>query len=285
VTDGVTNTGIIEPGEFHRLMQRYDVRVFGFLMGNSANWPLMRAITETSGGFYASVSNADDIIGQIMLAKTKITFEALHDVSLKITGVSVSDVTDEIFAKVYRGQQLVIFGRYATAGAARVTLKARVTGEDKAYTTSFTFPAVDTENPELERLWALARIEQLEAQARIGALATTEMEGMIRDLGVTYQLVTDYTSMVVLADTAFAERSIARRNQARLAQERQAQAVRAQQPARPTRVDQTSPTFHQPAPSVGGGAIDPLTGGLALGLAGLAVVAMARRRAPRGTRA
>ena len=156
-------------------------------MGNSANWPLMRTITESSGGFYASVSNADDIIGQIMLAKSKITFEALHDVSLNITGVPVSDLTDDVFAKVYRGQQLVIFGRYAQAGTARVTLKARLTGEDRAYTTSFTFPAVDTENPELERLWALARVAQLEARGRIGALAAAEMEGMIRDLGVTYQ--------------------------------------------------------------------------------------------------
>jgi Ca-activated chloride channel family protein len=278
VTDGVTNTGIIEPREFHRLMQRYDVRVFGFLMGNSANWPLMRTITDTSGGFYAAVSNDDDIIGQIMLAKSKVTVEALHNVSLKITGVSVAEVTDDVFAKVYRGQQLVIFGRYTKAGEARVTLKARLTGEDRAYTTTFTFPAVDTESPELERLWALARIEQLEAQSFIGALPSTEMEGMIRHLGVTYQLVTDYTSMVVLADAAFAERGIERRNQARVAQERQAQAVRAQQPARPLRVDHSSPAFTQPAPSVGGGAIDPLTGGMALSLAGLAAAAMARRR-------
>ncbi|MEZ5364030.1 MAG: hypothetical protein R2748_17245 [Bryobacterales bacterium] len=47
------------------------MRVFGFLMGNSANWPLMRTIADSSGGFYTSVSNADDIVGQILLAKDK----------------------------------------------------------------------------------------------------------------------------------------------------------------------------------------------------------------------
>jgi Ca-activated chloride channel family protein len=73
ITDGVTNTGTLERRDFHRLMQRYDMRVFGFLMGNSANWPLMRTITEASDGFYACVSNADDIVGRIMLAKSKIT--------------------------------------------------------------------------------------------------------------------------------------------------------------------------------------------------------------------
>jgi len=278
VTDGVTNTGVIDPRDFYRLMQQYDVRVFGFLMGNNANWPLMRTITEASGGFFASVSNADDIIGQIMLAKSKITFEALHDVAVKISGVDASDLTEDFFGKVYRGQQLVMFGRYTQAGEAQVTLKARLTGDDKTYITRFTFPNIDTENPEIERLWALARIEQTEALSQIGTVSASEAEASIRDLGLTYQLVTDHTSMVVLADEAFAERGIERRNQERVAREHQAQAQRAQQPARTTRVDQSNPAFNGSAPSVGGGAVDPLTAGIALSLAGLSLAAWRRRR-------
>jgi Ca-activated chloride channel family protein len=83
VTDAVTNTGIVDPRRFHELMKQYDVRVFGFLMGNSANWPLMRLVCDASGGFYAPISNADDVIGQLMLAKSKITHEALHDAEFK----------------------------------------------------------------------------------------------------------------------------------------------------------------------------------------------------------
>ena len=48
----VANEGIVDPKEFYALLKKYDVRVFGFLMGNNANWPLMRLIAETSGGFY-----------------------------------------------------------------------------------------------------------------------------------------------------------------------------------------------------------------------------------------
>jgi len=55
VTDGVANQGIVQPAAFHQLLQKVDVRVFGFLMGNSANWPLMRTIAGASGGFYAGV--------------------------------------------------------------------------------------------------------------------------------------------------------------------------------------------------------------------------------------
>ena len=137
VTDAVTNTGVIHPKKFVELMKNYDVRVFGFLMGNSANWPLMRTISETSGGFYAGVSNADDIIGQIALAKSKITHEALHDARLSISGGDVHETTSLVLKKVYRGQQLVFFGRYDKAGPATVTLKTRLSGADKTYQTRF----------------------------------------------------------------------------------------------------------------------------------------------------
>ncbi len=183
---------------------------------------------------------------------------------------------------------MVIFGRYANGGEAQVRLKTSLTGEDKMYTTQFNFPNTDTAHPEIERLWALARIEQFDALVRIDAMSAAEAKAQTLKLGVDYQLVTDETAMAVLSDAAFAERGIERRNQARVARERQAQAQRAPQPARPTRVDQPKPMFSQPAPSIrrdagrrgggGGGAIDPATAVLALNLAGFSALAWARRR-------
>jgi len=279
VTDGVTNTGIVEPREFHELMKQYDVRVFSFLMGNSANWPLMRTISESTGGYYTGVSNDDDIIGQIMTAKGKIVYESLHDATLKVSGVKVLDSTKDLFQKVYRGQQLVMFGRYEKGGDAQVSLRARLSGEDKVYSTRFQFPDIQTANPEIERLYALGRIEELETMRNIGAMETGEAESAIRDLGLNYQLVTDYTSMVVLTDAAFAERGIERRNQSRVAREVQARMVRAQQPIQDWRVDSTQPAFSHPSPSTGGGAIDPITAGIILlGLAGMALGGLRRRR-------
>jgi Ca-activated chloride channel family protein len=266
VTDAVTNTGVVDPKEFHKLMKNYDVRVFGFLMGNSANWPLMRTIAEASGGFYASVSNSDDIIGQILLAKSKITFECLHDAALKITGVKVFDATDEIIGKVYRGQQLVIFGRYAEGGRANVTMKARMTGQDKTYSTSFDFPSIDTENPEVERLWAMNRIEEIENLQNAGIMPTGEAEDAIKNLGLEYQLVTDYTSMVVLPDEVFDHYGIDRKNKMRVETERQAQAIRTNQPPKSRQVDQEKKMFDFPSPDLGIGAFDPITALIALAL-------------------
>lgn len=271
ITDGVTNEGIVDPKEFHKLLKQYDVRVFGFLMGNNANWPLMRLIAETSGGFYSAVSNDDDIIGQIMLAKQRITSEALHDAVLAVDGVKVFDKTDEVIGKIYRGQQLVIFGRYQKGGTANVTLKAKLTGKDETYRTTFEFPDVAAEHPELERMWALDRIEQAVMKEMAGALPPEEAEHFIRDTGVKYQLVTDYTSMVVLSDDVFEKRGIARNNKQRIEVERNAQTARATQAPVNRRVDNSAPMFKGKSHGLkGGGAFDPWMALLAL-LAAVAV--------------
>lgn len=261
VTDGVVNTGVVDPPAFQKLLARNDIRFFGFLMGNSSNWPLMQLMAQSSGGFYAAVSNNDDIVGQILLAKSKITNECMHDVKLSINGVRTSDCTDGVFGKVYRGQQLVIFGRYDGGGEATIELNCRMTGEDKTYRTTFRFPDEALECPEIERMWAMDRVEAIQQQKMVGALPVKEAEQAIESLGVTYQIVTDETSMVVLSDDAFAQRGIERRNQQRTAAEQAAQAQRNAQPVRSNRADEAQPMFSGNAPTPtgnGAGAIDPV---------------------------
>ena len=286
VTDGVTNTGVIDPVEFHKLSQQHDIRIFGFLLGNSSNWLLMRTVCERSGGFYAGVSNADDILGQIMMAKSKILHESLHDAEFKIKGVKTFNTTGQMPGKIYRGEQLVMFGQYEKGGEAELVLNARLTGEDKTYRTTFNFPDVDTENPEIERLWALDQIEQFELQANTGKIPASESKHAIRDLGLNYQMVTDETSMLVLADEAFERHGIERKNQQRVAREQSAQSARHAAPAATNRrVDTAKPFTPKKAPRFsggseggGGGAFPPLAALLMALFAGIAATFGRTRR-------
>lgn len=264
VTDGVTNTGIIDPAKFYDLLKQYDLRVFGFLMGNSSNWPLMRSICEASDGFYTTVSNSDDIVGKILQAKSKVTHECLHDISVKISGVKTYNVTQNFAGKIFRGQQLVLFGRYDKGGRAKIRLEANFTSEDHDYVTEYDFPEVSTTHPEIERLWAMSQIEEIELLQSIGRQPESEARDAIADLGVKYQLVTDETSMLVLRDEAFEKHGIERRNLTRTEREHQAQAQRNTQPVQNHRVDSNNPMFQYNAPSIGGGG-----GGGAFGLEAL----------------
>jgi Ca-activated chloride channel family protein len=163
------------------------------------------------------------LLGQVRLAKSKLTHESLHDARLELSSVQVSETTDFDLGKVYRGQQLVVFGRYAAGGVADVKLHSRLGNRDKTYSARLTFPDVAEGSPELERLWALDSIHALQKQALLGLMPPAEASARVRKLGVDYQLVTAETSMLVLDDQGFTDQGIARNNQARSDAEHAAQ--------------------------------------------------------------
>ncbi len=256
VTDGVANVGETAQHKFIDLIKQKDIRLFTFMMGNSANKPLLDGLTQASGGFGASISNSDDIAGQILSAVSKVSHEAMHGVQLDIAGIKTADLTPAEIGSLYRGQQLVLMGHYWGDGLAEVTLTSRISGQPKEYRTSFAFPASTAENPEIERLWAYASIEELQQQINnVGERDDTKQA--ITDLALEYSLVTEYTSMIVVRDEVFQSHGITRSNRDRLAVEHAAQQQRAQNAPTSRRVDQHQPMYKQSRPTLGGGAFDP----------------------------
>jgi len=252
VTDGVANVGETQQKKFLALLDQYDVRLFTFILGNSANRPLLEVLTKASNGFALNISNSDDIVGQLLLATSKVNHQALHGVKLKIDGVRVSDLTPDRIGSLYRGQQLVMLGRYRAGGQARVRLTGKRSGQHKVYTTTFHFPEVATDNPELERLWAYAKIRDImDEMADFGEEA--DLKQAVIDLGIEYGLVTDYTAMVVMREQIFAQRGIERRNQQRLDTEHAAQQQRSQAAPQSRRVDEQQPMYSNHRPSFTGG--------------------------------
>ena len=279
VTDGVANVGETRQRAFIERVAKQDVRLFTFIMGNSANRPLLEAMTRESGGTAIAVSNNDDIVGAVLAATSKVTHEAMYGVRLEIDGLRVADLTPARPASLYRGEQLVLFGHYWGDGPADVTLTARISGQPVTYRTRFDFPSVAAANPEIERLWAYAAIEErLQELEDFGADA--DLEQAVVDLAVEHGLVTPYTSMVVVREEVYAQLGIGRRNQERLKIEATAREQRAARPAAERRVDQAQPMFQGARPSHGGGAgaIGPISLAFMLVPLGAALVASRRRR-------
>lgn len=248
ITDGEANVGVTEKKQFLKLMQKRDVRLFTAVMGNGANRNLLEAMTEVSNGFAISVSNSDDIVGKLKEFTSKVSFEAMHDIDLKISGVQTRDLTPKITKTLYRGEQLTVFGHYMGSGDAEVKLSAEISGERKTYKTRFNFPQEDSRNPEIERLWAYANI--LDMQDMVDYLGDdSEYKSAMIDTAVQYGLVTDHTSMVVMRDESFDARNIERHNKQRRTTEIAAAQQRAVQPVRSTRVDQATPAFQTPRAS------------------------------------
>lgn len=260
VTDGVANVGETKHKSYIELARKHDIRVFTFIMGNSANRPLLEALTRESNGFALTVSNSDDIIGKILQAKSKVNFESFNNVELKISGLKTYDVYPKRVGNLYRGQQLIVFGHYKGSGEVSVELSGRVSGKERIYNTKFDLDAYADSNPEIERLWAYSKIEDYMQQ--IDDFGDDDgLKNEIIKLGVNYGLVTDYTSMVVLEEEVYKELGIDRNNQKRLHKENDARKNRTQRGVKSNRVDNSSPMFsgNRPSMNIGVGAIDPIS--------------------------
>jgi len=242
VTDGVANVGPSDLTKFLKLMEPVDVRLFTAIMGNSANEPLLEGLTNHMEGFAMNVSNDDDIVGLMMQMISKVSHEAMHNLKVSIKGVRTRDITPEKFNRVYRGEQLVMFGKYSGDGTARLTINTEISGEKKQFESDVVFPKVNTDIPELERLWAYATIKAMQAQQDIVGETRDTRQG-ITDVALEHGLVTDYTSLIVVRDEIFAQEQIERKNAERVDREQQARQQRANSPVKSNQQDSNRPAF------------------------------------------
>lgn len=241
VTDGVANVGPATHAELMDLHRRYDFRLFPFVIGNSANRPLLEALAKDSGGFAMNISTGDDLIGKIMQAKAKVLNECIHDVDLAFKGKGIRDISPTRLGNLYMGEQRVVFGRYDQAGLVRIEMGGRIGGKAHTWTCEARLPETDTDNPEIERLFALSAIEEHMARIRDQG-KTPALRQAVVDLGTQYSLVTDYTAMVVMRQAEMETMGINGKNADRIRRERQAQARRAKGPVKTYRVDQNGGT-------------------------------------------
>jgi len=255
VTDGVTNVGKTDRKDFLNLMKKYDIRLFTFVIGNSANEPLMNKLAKESGGFAMNISNSDDITGRIMQAKVKVFNECIYNAELKIDGVKLNYLTPKKPSNLYMGQQFIAFGEYEGDGEITITFKGKIHGEYKNWKCTATLPAVAEENPEIERLFAYAAIEETMEKIRDEG-ESKKLVNTVKEFGTHYSLVTDYTSMIVLKKSEKEKYGITNKNCDRVKRERLASSNRA---AKSYRVDSGQKTFGgNSSHGIGTGPVGPI---------------------------
>ena len=226
VSDGVANTGPSEYRDFIEMAKSHDGRLFTFVMGNGANERLLGDLASLSGGFAKSVSVQDEVGAHLMLARDRMSHEALHGVNVELDGATV--MHPRRLPSLYLGQQLVVFGRYDKTGPSELRVSARISGELRTWTVPVVLPELDEANPELERLYALSAIADLERARWLDGASEGETRDAIVDMAVAYSLVTDHTAMVVVQEHRKSAYGLGSSNAERRARESQAATSRAQ---------------------------------------------------------
>lgn len=197
-------------------------RIFSFGIGNEINRPLLDRLAVETGGLADYLSGQDEIARKIGLMQVKLASPVAENLKLRIDGVEISDLCPQQVPNLYRGQQLVLLGRYRGAGEAKLSLSGNLLGKREALTATLDFPETNADNPEIERMWAWRKVDGLLSQIREHG-ESVDLKQQIVGLGTKYSIVTPYTAFLVLENEAAYQRfNIERRNLARVENERAA---------------------------------------------------------------
>ena len=217
--------------------RKNEVRIFSFGIGNDVNRPLLDRLSVETGGLADYLSGQDEIERKVRLMGAKLASPAAENLSVRFDGVEVFDVAPSKIPNLYRGQQLVLLGRYHKSGDAKLTLAGQFLGQPTTLTATLDFPEKDLDNPEIQRMWAWRMVDEKLSQVREHGESAGPISEVVA-LGTKYSIVTPYTAFLVLENEAAYQRfSIERLNarrteNERAAQDRQRQSDAQAQPAR-----------------------------------------------------
>ena len=175
-------------------------RVFPFGIGTDIHTRLLDRIAGRTGGFTQYVMPGERIDEKLASFARRIAHPVLTDLAVGVSGaVRLNRPTPRNLGALFRGEQLVRFGRYRGHGDAAVTLEGKVNGERVAITRELRFPERRKANAFVARLWATRRVGFLLDQIRLHGESDELREEVVR-LARRYGIVTPYTSYLILED-------------------------------------------------------------------------------------
>jgi Ca-activated chloride channel family protein len=229
LSDGMTETG--EQAVLLDLIRNRPSgsRVFCIGVGNDVNRPLLAQMADEAGGLAAFLSAKDDFRRQAEGFRRKLMRPAASQIKLSFDGSDVYDVEPKQLPSLYHGSPVRVYGRYRNSGPANITVEGDALGTPFRQTATIDLPAVNDDNPEVERMWATHRIQQLLNEARRSGSDAQVKDEIVR-LCEGYSVTSEYASFLVLEnDQEYKRWQIARRNATRIERDRKSQvALRSQ---------------------------------------------------------
>ena len=173
-------------------------RVFVFGVGYDVNTDLLDKLAEDSRGTQEYVVEKEDIEVKVSNLFAKVAHPVMSDTKLSFDGVQVHDLYPKQVPDIFRGSQLMVFGRYRGAGKKTVKLSGLVAGKPREFTYPIEFVEKGT-NELLPRVWATRKVAYLLNEIRLRG-KNQELVDEVVALGKQYGIVTPYTSFLVVED-------------------------------------------------------------------------------------
>ena len=203
LTDGQPTIGMTKDHEILESVKRANAghaRVFCFGIGTDVNTHLLDQITEQTRAVSQYVLPEEDLELKVSSFYTKIKEPVLADPTLKFTGdVKVAKLHPSSLPDLFRGDQMVVVGRYSGDGNAAAVIEGTVDGRRKKFAYDVKFPERAHDHEFIPRLWAARRIGFLLDEIRLRG-ESRELRDEVTDLARQYGIVTPYTAWLIVED-------------------------------------------------------------------------------------
>ncbi len=186
-----------------------NTRVFSFGVGSNVNAAFLERLGRENRGGYTHIDGSVAIDHVVQDFYASISKPVLTDLELDFGDVVANRAYPAVLPDVYKGQRLLITGRYRGTGEQTLRVTGRIGGEEKVLELPIDFAARDAEHPWVARMWAKRRADHLLADIRMYG-ETAEAKDEIVALSTTWQFATPYTSLVAHADPRVASLTPAR---------------------------------------------------------------------------
>ncbi|NOZ22719.1 MAG: VWA domain-containing protein [Planctomycetes bacterium] len=204
MTDGKPTVGVTDINEIVANVKRANprnARVFVFGVGYGVNTHLLDQIADVSGGYPQYVKPDENIEMSVSSFSNKIRYPVLANPKLDLGKIHIRDMYPRRLPDLFKGAQLTLFGRYRDAGDVAIRLTGDVGGKKKEIVYEGTFPAKNTDNEFIKRLWATRKVGYLLDEIRLRG-ENPELKSAVIRLSKAYNIQTPYTSYLVLEDDA-----------------------------------------------------------------------------------
>lgn len=202
MTDGLATVGVTQNSEILKDVHeknRLDARIFAFGVGYDVNTHLLDRLGTENHGMSAYVAPGEDIETEVSAFYAQVSHPVLSEVTLDFGRISVGDLYPAALPDLFKGSQIVQFGRYSASGEEMMTLSGTANGEPMSFSRQVSFPAEAPENDFLPRLWATRKVGFLLDQIRLNG-EDKELVEEIVSLSRTYGIITPYTSFLIVED-------------------------------------------------------------------------------------
>jgi hypothetical protein len=205
----ITDGEVANPDQIIELAQQHagDLRVFSFGIGYGASHHLVKGVARATAGAWEMIQPGERIQDKVLRQLARLTQPRMDSVQVELHPGKIEPAGS--IPPVFEGDSVSIFARIEEMGEnARFRFRGSLDGEPY----SWEAPVIDTGTDDsIPCLWAHHRIRELKL-GRFGGSNQSgrrqqAVEELITRLGVQFNLLTDYTSLVALEDRPEAKRS------------------------------------------------------------------------------